>query len=78
MCINRPRTVSQRIKLVLVGTRHHQWMYDGRSLSRLLEQCGFDDSIVQEAGQTTISEPGPLDLQERADESCYVEASKPI
>ena len=78
MCIHRPRTFSQRIRFLLVGTRHHQWMYDGPSLSKLLESCGFVDAAVQGIGQTIIAEPGALDLHERSDESCYVEASKPI
>ena len=29
MCVNRPTTVARKIRLLLVGTRHHQWMYDG-------------------------------------------------
>jgi predicted SAM-dependent methyltransferase len=77
MCIPRPRTFAQRARLLLVGTRHHQWMYDGNSLSRLLIKSGFKDPKVLKAGDTTIVNPGPLDLAERAEESVYVEAIKP-
>jgi len=77
MCAPRPASMMGKIRLLLVGTRHHQWMYDGSSLSRLLQKHGFVDPMVLPAGQTTISAPGALDLQERADESVYVEAVKP-
>jgi hypothetical protein len=62
---------------VLVGPRHHAWMYDGSALARLLSECGFVDPKVLPAGQTTIAEPGALNLREREDESLYVEARRP-
>jgi predicted SAM-dependent methyltransferase len=76
MCAPRPRTLSQRLRILLVGTRHHQWMYDGRSLCKLLTKTGFTDVEILAAGQTRINNPGPLDLFERANESVYVEAIK--
>jgi predicted SAM-dependent methyltransferase len=76
MCIPRPRTLSQRLRMVLVGTRHHQWMYDGKSLSKLLMENGFHNINVLAAGETTIPDPKPLDLCEREDESLYIEAVK--
>jgi predicted SAM-dependent methyltransferase len=76
MCASRPHTLVQRIKTLLVGARHHQWMYDGRSLSKLLKNEGFSNPIVLKAGDTTISNPAPLDLYERWDDSVYVEAIK--
>ena len=78
MCVSRPTSLAQRIRLLLVGTRHHQWMYDGNSLSRLLQKHGFIDTEIMPAGKTNIPEPGSLNLQERSDESVYVEAKKPI
>jgi SAM-dependent methyltransferase len=67
----------EKMKYFWVGPRHHQWMYDGPHLSSLMVSCGFVDPVVQPAGKTTIPDPGPLDLSERAPESLYVEARKP-
>jgi predicted SAM-dependent methyltransferase len=75
LCVSRPRSLAQRLRLLLVGTRHHQWMYDGNSLSALLQKHGFIKADVMPVGQTKIHEPP--DLQERASESVYVEAEKP-
>ena len=76
LCVRRPRSLGQRLRLLLVGTRHHQWMYDGNSLSRLLQKLGFVKTEVMPAGQTRISGHDPLDLRERVSESVYVEAEK--
>ncbi|MCC6621337.1 MAG: methyltransferase domain-containing protein [Deltaproteobacteria bacterium] len=65
-----------RARAWIAGPRHHQWMYDGASLVRLLGELGFTDAHVVPAGTTRIPEPGPLDLYERADESLYVEARR--
>lgn len=77
LCVPRPRLLAQRLRLLLVGTRHHQWMYDGNSLSRLLQKHGLAKTEVLPAGQTKIQEHEALDLQERVSESVYVEAEKP-
>jgi SAM-dependent methyltransferase len=77
LCLPRPKSLAQRLRLLLVGTRNHQWMYDGNSLSRLLQRGGFVKTEVMPAGQTRISGHEPLDLQERVSESVYVEAEKP-
>jgi predicted SAM-dependent methyltransferase len=77
LCVSRPRSLAGRLSLLVTGTRHHQWMYDGRSLSRLLQEHGFVKAEVLPAGQTRIDSPGALDLAERASESLYVEAEKP-
>lgn len=76
LCVRRPRSLAQRLRLLLVGTRHHQWMYDGNSLSNLLEKHGFLKAEVLPAGQTRIHDHEPLDLRERFSESVYVEAKK--
>ncbi len=73
----KPKTISEKLKLLIVGGRHHYWMYDGVSLCRLLEQAGFEGANVLEPGQTRIPVPGQLNLFERADESAYVEAFCP-
>jgi len=77
VCVPRPRTVTDRLKMALVGPRHHQWMYDGPSLVALLTRHGFADPAVTPAGETRIPDPGALDLAEREDESVYVEATRP-
>lgn len=74
LCQPRPRTIVQRLRVLLVGARHHQWMYDGVSLCRLLLAHGFVKAEVLPAGKTKIQAPEPLDLQERLSESVYVEA----
>ena len=77
LSVPRPRTLLERLHVFLVGTRHHQWMYDGLSLSRLLQEQGFVNAEVLPAGRTKIQDPAPLDLHERSSESVYVEAEKP-
>lgn len=77
LCVARPKSLAQRLQLLLVGTRHHQWMYDGNSLARLLQKHGFVKTEVMPAGQTKIQDHSSLDLHERAPESVYVEAEKP-
>jgi hypothetical protein len=71
------RGLRQRITRLLVGDRHHQWMYDGAHLCKLLAACGYLEPEVLAAGHTTIADPGELNLCERSPESLYVEASKP-
>jgi len=77
LSVPRPRTVAQRLRLYSVGFRHHQWMYDGKSLSALLARHGFVDAMAVPAGVTRITSPEPLDLHERQGDSVYVEATKP-
>jgi predicted SAM-dependent methyltransferase len=77
LCVPRPRSLAQMLRLLLVGPRHHQWMYDGKSLSALLRKHGFINADVMPVGQTKIHDHEPLDLQERASESVCVEAEKP-
>lgn len=51
-------------------------MYDGPSLARRLKEAGFRVASVVSAGETTMPDPGALDLREREDESVYVEGTK--
>jgi predicted SAM-dependent methyltransferase len=76
LTVSRPRRFSERLRLVLIGARHHHWMYDEKSLCMLLQKCGFKDAASIEPGRTRISDPGSLDLRERESESLYVEATK--
>jgi predicted SAM-dependent methyltransferase len=77
VCVPRPRTIFSRALSAIVGPRHHQWMYDAASIAKLLEKHGFAKVTQLVAGQTTIPDPGGLDLAERASQSLYVEAVKP-
>jgi predicted SAM-dependent methyltransferase len=77
LCQPRPRTIFQRLRILTVGTRHHQWMYDGASLCRILLDHDFRNASIVPPGKTRIPNPGPLDLAEQSDISVYVEAEKP-
>lgn len=77
MSLPRTSGLVEKLKFLLVGERHHLWMYDGQSLCRLLERAGFQCPKVLEPGQTAIRNPGELDLFERASESVFVEATNP-
>jgi predicted SAM-dependent methyltransferase len=77
MCVPRPTSLAQKLRFILVGPRHHQWMYDGNSLSRMLQKHGFIDVAIMPVGKTKIINSDRLDLQERSSESVYVEAKKP-
>jgi SAM-dependent methyltransferase len=72
-----PRGLRQIMKGVIVGDRHHAWMYDARSAIQLLEDAGFQSTVSLVAGETTIPKPGLLDLLERQDDSIYVEGRAP-
>ena len=65
-----------RLLLLVLGERHHQWMYDGPSLCAMLIEAGFESAQVLPAGITSIPNPGQLDLAERSPESVFVEARK--
>lgn len=77
LVVAAPTGVIGRVRHLVVGPRHHAWMYDERSLSRLLEAAGFDEVVVLPAGATNIPDPGALDLRQREDDSIYVEARWP-
>ena len=67
---------SQKLYLILTGPKHHLWMYDFNSMSKLLKECGFKNIVRLEPRETTIPQPGRLNLEERAWDSFYVEAKK--
>lgn len=72
------RTLLDKLKYLIIGERHHLWMYDGPSMVRLLSSMGFKDTRIMPAGSTMIPDPGELCLYERSDESVYVEAYNDI
>ena len=69
-------SMKQKISLLISGYRHHQWMYDGASLSRLMTKAGFHNVSILEPGKTLIANPINLDLSERSEQSVYVEGVK--
>jgi predicted SAM-dependent methyltransferase len=69
-------TLKQKVFLFLNGYRHHQWMYDGKSLSSLFKEMGFKNIKVCVAGETTIKNSSGLDLFERGSQSVFVEGAK--
>lgn len=77
MGLSRPAGFRGWARWAVVGPRHHLWMYDGASLTRLLLAMGFKEAAIMPPGSTMIAEPGQLDLSERVSESVYVEAIRP-
>tara|TARA_B100001093_G_C26740381_1_gene976371 strand:+ start:725 stop:1366 length:642 start_codon:yes stop_codon:yes gene_type:complete len=69
-------TLKQKLFLLLNGYRHHQWMYDGKSLSLLFKKVGLKNVKICAQGETTIKNPTNLDLFERSMDSVYVEGTK--
>ena len=72
----RPKSFLERIKILLIGTRHHLWLYNKYSLANLLKNHGFINPEVMQPGDTKIKNPGFLNLKERSKESLYIEAEK--
>ena len=66
-------TSKQKINLFISGYRHHQWMYDGTSLSKLLIEMGFSSAEICKDGKTNIIDVDGLNLYEREEQSVYVE-----
>lgn len=78
LAVPKPRTLVKRLSNLLIGARHHHWMYDEDSLIGLLNSNGSYSTTALKPGETTIPDPGPLDLRERAGVSIYVEAKRAI
>lgn len=76
MATEPPRDFVAKLRYAVVGERHHLWMYNGQSMAAALLKAGFATAKVLPAGETTINDPGALDLAERAPESVFVEATK--
>lgn len=75
-CVPNAKSLQQRLRYALFGYRHHLWMYDTASLKKLLVQAGFENITSLAGGRTTIPDPNTLDLNERIDESIYLEGKK--
>jgi ubiquinone/menaquinone biosynthesis C-methylase UbiE len=72
-----PRSLLASVYMLIVGSRNHKWMYDGKSLSKLLGDHGFVEMRVTKFGETMIASPAVVDLYERDSESVCVEAISP-
>ena len=73
---DKNNTIVRKVKYLLVGDRHHQNLYDAKSLQSLLESNGFINIKELPAGTTMITDPGDLNLHERESESLYMEATR--
>lgn len=71
------KSIYQKFKFLIIGPRHHMWMYDAQSLTLLLLKVGFKDVKVLEPGETRIANDGEgINLFEHDDHSFYIEAVK--
>jgi predicted SAM-dependent methyltransferase len=76
VCPEEYTSFTSKLKFLLIGIRHHQWMYDKNSLSKLLLNYGFKEIFILKPGETLIKDSDNLDLYERKKESFYIEAIK--
>jgi len=74
--VKSPKNLLEKLNFLIFGFKHHLWMYDEISILKLISKVGFLSPIILKAGETTISDPGALKLNEREDESLYIEAIK--
>ena len=73
----KTKTISDLTKLYFSGGfREHQWMYDEKSLIKLLSSCRFKEVVALPPGKTNIPNERDLDLHEREDDSVFVEGIK--
>lgn len=71
-----PQGVLRVVSKLLVADRGHHRLYDGPSLSRLLERGGFQKLREMRPGSALIDDPGEFDRFERLEQRVYVEAFK--
>ena len=76
-CEEKPKSLGAKVRYLFAGFRHHHWMYDQASLCSLLREAGFESPTSVPPGETTIADPGELNLRERENDSFYVEARAP-
>ncbi len=71
------KTTFSKLKFFIIGSRHHMWMYDAKSLTRLMLKVGFRDIKILEPGETRILNNGEgVNLFEHDNHSFYIEAVK--
>jgi len=69
------KSISDKFKFLIVGDRGHKFLYDEKSLVKLLGNAGFIEVAALPPGVTNIPDPGELNLEERIPESIFVEAT---
>jgi|SRR5579883_2194084 predicted SAM-dependent methyltransferase len=74
LALDKPHGFLGHLRRLLIGTRDHHWLYDGKSMRQLLAENGFERPEILRPGETRIGNPAGIDLSERAGESAYVEA----
>lgn len=77
LAISKPQGLKEKIKYWINGYKHHRWLYDETSLTKLLQAAGFVRITVLPPGKTTIPAPDKLNLFEKEGLSLYIEAAKP-
>jgi len=70
----RQRGLREKIKFMIVGFRGHYAWYNPEALANTVRAKGFSDVRLLEFGETTIPEPGQLDLAERGVGNIWLEA----
>jgi len=71
------KTTFRKLKFFIIGSRHHMWMYDAKSLTRLMLKVGFRDIKILEPGETRMLNNGEgVNLFEHDDHSFYIEDIK--
>lgn len=68
-----PDTLMGRLKVLCVGYRGVKRVFNKAMLSDVLRRGGFEKICLLAPGETTIADPKGLDLNERAEQSIYVE-----
>ena len=70
----KPRGIFSKFKLIVIGPRHHHWMYSAASIEKLMSSAGFKNIKIIAPGETRLVDCGRLNLRERESESLYLEA----
>ena len=64
LVISNDQNMLQKFKNLISGYRHHQHMYNGSSLVKVLLSCGFSEAKIMKPGEINIIDPGELNLSE--------------
>ena len=74
----RTESLHGRLRFLFFGFREHKWMYDGKSMANELRNANFQNVTILESGETTSKLLGDLNLEERNENSVYIEAYKAL
>ena len=69
-------TLKDKLFILFFGYRHHQYMYDSKSIIKLISSVGFRKVCEQPPGRSLILLDDEINFYERKDESIYIEAVK--